>query len=229
MGKQKLPTKSFKDWEAEEVEEAFGLIKRRTLPFLEEIKTIRIDPNHEYLRLIEQYRLDALDLVNGWNEDEYKFLFISPFLKLVNFSNKYFNVFTQRPMSVLYENGTKETAGKVEWMLARGKQQPKQPHFFLHEYKPENKVSLLRRDGREADPLGQLLIAMVAAQILNADEKPIYGIYVNGRNWFFVVLDANEYAVSLAYDITSDDIFDLFAILELVRDKMAELYKPVMV
>ena len=215
--KQKTPTKSFKDWQAEEVEDAFMLTKLRTSPLLEELKTIRFDANHAYYQMLDKYRLEAFDLINGWNEDEYKFLFISPFLKLVDFSGTHFNVFTQRPLSIRYDNDTKETKGIVEWMLARGKQIPKLPHFFLHEYKPEK--------NRDNDPIGQLLIAMVAAQTLNADNQPIYGIYVNGRNWFFVVLDAKEYTVSNAYNITSDDIFTLFAALVFLRGKMEELYQ----
>lgn len=102
-------------------------------------------------------------------------------------------------------------------MLAEGKQTPKIPYFFLHEYKPEK--------NRDNDPLGQLLIAIVAAQKANLDGKPIYGIYVNGRNWFLVLLDGKNYAVSLAYDVTSHDIFDLFAILLFLKEKMEELYK----
>ena len=66
---------------------------------------------------------------------------------------------------------------------------------------------------------------MIAAQHLNNNDLPIYGIYVNGRNWFLVVLDNKQYAVSLAYDITSDKIFDLFAVLEHLREKMDEVYQ----
>jgi hypothetical protein len=106
-------------------------------------------------------------------------------------------------------------------MVARGQQNPKQPHFFFHEYKPEK--------NRDNDPLGQVLIAMVAAQGLNKDENPIYGIYVNGRNWFLLALQDKQYATSRAYDITSDAIFDLFAILEYLRDKMKDMYKPLAV
>lgn len=51
--------------------------------------------------------------------------------------------------------------------------------------------------------VGQLLIAMVAAQYLNEDNLPIYGIYVNGRNWFLVVLDGQNYAVSNPFMATS--------------------------
>jgi hypothetical protein len=48
---------------------------------------------------------------------------------------------------------------------------------------------------------------------MNKDEYPVYGMYINGRNWFLVVLDKNEYAVSKAYDIASEEIFELFVIL----------------
>jgi hypothetical protein len=209
--------KSFKDWEAEEVEEAFGIVRLQTLVLLDALIAIKANKNHIWHNVIERYRKSANWLIEGWNEDEYKFLFISPFLKLVDFSTDYCNVFTQRPMSVSYENGTKTTQGKVEWMVARGRQNPKQPHFFFHEYKPEK--------NRDNDPLGQVLIAMVAAQVINSDDKPIYGIYVNGRNWFLLVLQGKQYATSRAYDITSDEIFDLFAILEHLRDKMEALYK----
>lgn len=213
---KKTPLKSYKDWQAEEVEKAFGLKRLRTLPFLENVKSIKFDANSPHKPTIEKYRLKALDLIEGWNEDEYKFLFISPYLTLVDYTNEYYNVFTQRPMSVQYDNNTKTTSGKVEWMLARGRQIPEKPHFFLHEYKPEK--------NRDNDPLGQLLIAMVGAQIVNKDDHPIYGIYVNGRNWFLVSLEGKQYATSAAYDITTDTIFDLFAILEHLRDKMDDLY-----
>ncbi|EDN70114.1 hypothetical protein BGP_2120 [Beggiatoa sp. PS] len=68
------------------------------------------------------------------------------------------------------------------------------------------------------DPLGQLLIAMVAAQKLNNDLKPIYGCYVMGRLWFFVVLEGLDYSTSLAYDATKNDIKEIFiAFLRLMR------------
>ncbi|MEY4925632.1 MAG: hypothetical protein RI894_68 [Bacteroidota bacterium] len=164
--------------------------------------------------------------IDSWNEDEYKFMFISPYLNLVRFVSPHYKVFTQRPMSIMYDNDTKCTEGLVEFMLAKGIYTPKTPHFFLHEYKPE-KQSLLWGDkrGGDNDPLGQLLIAMIGAQRANADDMPIYGVYVNGRNWFWVALIGNEYAVSLAYDATSDAIFDLFAVLEYLREKMELVYQ----
>ncbi len=216
---KKPKNKPFKDWQYEEVAKTFDITRQRTLPFLEDLKTIKLPPNHPMRATLETYRVELFDYVDSWNEDEYKFFFISPFFKLVNFISAYYKGFTQRPMSVKYDNDTKTTNGIVEFMLAKGIQIPREPHFFLHEYKPEK--------NRDNDPLGQLLIAMIAAQKVNHDEKPIYGIYVNGRNWFFVVLDGKNYAVSPAYDVTQERIFDLFAVLLYFKELMEKLYSGV--
>jgi hypothetical protein len=213
---RKIADKPFADWQAEEVEQAFGIKRVITLPILEHFATLRLVKEHPLRTSIERLRVKALYLIDGWNEDEYKFLFISALLNFVDFSTEHYNVFTQRPMSVSYDNGTKTTTGKVEWMLARGRQIPKEPHFFLHEYKPEK--------NRDNDPLGQLLIAMVAAREANKDDNQIYGIYINGRNWFFVGFTGTTYAVSNPYVATTDDIFDLFAVLEYIRGEMDKMY-----
>jgi hypothetical protein len=74
----------------------------------------------------------------------------------------------------------------------------------LHEYKPEIGGN---------DPKGQLLAAMLTCEYLNDKKFPIYGCYVVGKFWYFVVLDGNDYDVSHAYDTSTDDIFDVFSIL----------------
>ena len=65
---------------------------------------------------------------------------------------------------------------------------------------------------------------MVAAQKLNQNDKPIYGIYVNGRNWFIVILDDTIYSVTNPYVATDLAIFDLFAVLLHFKDLMEEIY-----
>jgi hypothetical protein len=127
-----------------------------------------------------------------------------------------YKIFMQRTMSVQYDNGTKTTIGKVEFMIAKGKQIPQKPFFFLHEYKQENR--------RDNDPLGQLLIAMVAAQVQNKDNEVLYGCYVSGRNWFFVVMEGKNYVVSNAFNATNDDIFQLYAILLFFKQKIEEKF-----
>jgi hypothetical protein len=216
---RKAPDKPFKNWNYEEINDTFGYTRQFAHPILTHFATLRLAADHPKRQQIEELRQLGLMYVDSWNEDEYKFMFISPFLSLVRFVSPHYKVFTQRQMSIKYDNGTKRTEGLVEFMLAKGIYTPKIPHFFLHEYKPEKR--------RDNDPLGQLLIAMIAAQQANLDDMPIYGVYVNGRNWFWVSLIGKTYAVSNPYVITSDDIFDLFAILEHLREKMDELYSAI--
>jgi hypothetical protein len=213
-GKNKL----FERWLYEDVERAFDLTRHRQHPRLDYLKALPFpqDAFAKKMEIIEALRQDLLDNVDSWNEDELKFMFISPIIAMVEYKSPNYKIFTQRPMSVTYENGTKTTNGKVEFMIATGKQTPRKPFFFLHEYKQENR--------RDNDPLGQLLIAMVAAQVQNADEKPLLGCYVSGRNWFFVVLDAQKYAVSPASDASDDGkIKQILAIL-LYFKQQAEVY-----
>ena len=59
---------------------------------------------------------------------------------------------------------------------------------------------------------------MVVAQKHNTLQIPIYGAYVIGRLWFFVILYEKEYAVSLAYDATkNNDLDNIFSILTDVK------------
>jgi hypothetical protein len=211
-----VKNKKFKDWNYEEVEDSFGLVQINSHPALDELRKIKLPENHPARPQLEKFRLMLVKYVESWNEDEYKFMFISPFIQLADYISDQFKVFTQRPMQIKYENDTKTSDGLVEFMLARGKQTPRKPYFFLHEYKPEKR--------RDNDPRGQLLIAMVAAQKQNADGKMIYGIYVNGRNWFLVILDGHEYAVSNPFVATDDDIFALYAVMLYFKDLMERIY-----
>jgi hypothetical protein len=214
---EKIKNKSFETWLYEDVGKAFGITRLYEHALWDMFDTLQLDKTHSQSSEIEELRLRLRKYVDAWNEDEIKFLFISPLINLVNYStsDKY-KIFTQRPMSVIYDNGTKITSGKVEFMIATGIQTPQKPFFFLHEYKQENR--------RDNDPLGQLLIAMVAAKTQNADNEVLYGCYVSGRSWFFVIFEGKEYAVSNAYDATSKDIYQIFAILLWFKQKTEEKF-----
>lgn len=213
---EKIRNKSFEQWLYEDVEQAFDLTRFFVHPFFDNLKEQKVNLTSAQNDQLDRLRKLLFERVDSWNEDELKFMFISPLIYIVDYESAYYKVFTQRPMSVSYENGTKTTAGKVEFMIATGKQTPRKPFFFLHEYKQENR--------RDNDPLGQLLIAMVAAQLQNADEKPIFGCYVSGRNWFFVILDGKEYAVSSAYDATDDVKIKQILVILLYFKAQADLY-----
>ncbi len=99
---------------------------------------------------------------------------------------------------------------RVDFRLAKGRQKTIKPYFFIHEYQQE------RKD--HSDPKGQLLAELLAAQTNNNDQHPLWGCYVVGRNWFFVVLYGNKYAVSNAYNTPDNDIFQIIAVLQKMKD-----------
>jgi hypothetical protein len=168
----------------------------------------------DFTQSIETLRLSLFDNVEYWNEDELKMLFIAPFLIYFGFTNPpHYRIFTQRLFTL--QTPTVEASGKIAWLVALGKQTPKKPFFFLQEYKPSPpppEGGVLFGN----DPLGQLLIAMVDVQTLNENPtKPLYGCYIIGRFWFFVVLEDKQYGVSRAYDATQTD--DLTAMVEILQ------------
>ena len=199
----------FEQWFFEDVETEFGIERIKNLPQLMEwLDTTGVD--QEISPHLEKMRVLLSDYVDLWNEDELKMHFIGPFLLDIDFNHSpHYRVFSQRLMRLQSE--TVEAAGMVEWMVATGKQRPKKPFFFLHEYKSE------KPSGN--DPLGQLLIAMVDGQLQNnSPNKPIYGCYMIGRMWFFVLLKDKAFGVSRAYDSTQrDDMKDMIIILKRVK------------
>lgn len=199
----------FEQWLFEDVEEVFGIERVKEIPVL--TNWLAVEQTATSLPAnFEKLRLSLAENVEMWNEDELKMMFIALFLAEFNFNNlPHYKIFTQRYFSLQTEKA--EANGKVEWLIATGKQTPKKPFFFLQEYKPE------RNSGN--DPLGQLLIAMVEAQILNGTpEKAIYGCYNIGRIWFFLVLLDKKYSVSSAYDATQiDDLGAMIVMMERVK------------
>ena len=203
--------KPFEKWEYEEVELTFGLSRSASLPLL----TAWLGAN-EPLSAAETAEFNNLKVelasrVEDWNEDELKFFFISPFVRLINFNEPgKFSAFSQRNISAeaTTVNGERMTLrGRVEFMVATGKQKPRHPFFCLHEYKPQ-----LRG---QSDPLGQLLIAMFAVSKINDDpQQPVLGCYVLGKFWHFVVLEGQKYTASASFDVSQDEILQVAAALK---------------
>jgi hypothetical protein len=197
----------FEQWLFEDVEIEFGI--ERIEDFLRLKHWLDVTDNIALSENLERLRISLLKNVETWNEDELKMMFIAPFLLEFDFNHPpIYRVFTQRSTTLITE--TVEASGRVEWLVSTGKQRPRKPFFFLQEYKPE------KNSGN--DPLGQLLIAMIDAQLSNNEKnKPIYGCYNIGRLWFFVLLIEKEYSVSRAYDATqTDDLTDMVVILNRV-------------
>ncbi len=209
-----MKKRKFEDWEFEQIQIEFGYNRYyEGFTLLETwLKADEPITDHEQFELKElaQYLFHN---VEAWNEDELKLFFIGQLIRLVDFRHAHYRAFAQRKFSAIINDW--QVNGVVDFVVSKGIQQPSQPFFFLHEYKQERK--------RDNDPLGQLLIAMIVAQTQNKTQFPLYGCYIIGRFYFFVILDGKDYAVSPAIDASSTDILQIFRMFRYVKRKIEEL------
>jgi len=196
--------KSFESWTYEDVELTFDITKNKNSQILKNWITSEIKISENHLIIIDDLKELLNDNVNAWNEDELKMQFIAPLINIVRFTTKLYKSFSQRSLTLKTKDI--EVSGIVDFMVAKGGARPKEPYFFLHEYKQQH-------PSKKNDPLGQLLISMVAAQLKNNNNNPIYGVLVEGRYWYFVVLHQKEYAISGGHIASEDDIYKIYAIL----------------
>ena len=211
-----MALKSFKYWKREEVQDIFGLTQVFSMPLMEEwLKVDTQTISQDVKKQLEALKLKLLQFATDWNEATLKFFFLSPLMRLVNFHIGIYNPFLEHSLSVSI--GKEKASGKIDFMVAQGQQIPKAPFFCLHEYKPE--------EGTSNDPYGQLLIAMVAAQLLNQDESPLYGAYVVGRMWYFVVLEGKTYTVHRGFNASSQEIEQILGVLKNTKSIIERLLK----
>jgi hypothetical protein len=205
--------KTFEQWDTDQLELTFGLQQLDTMPELDLWLQANNPTTEEERNFVTMLRESARKNVDTWNEDELKLKFIGPLLLIMNFDQEHYRAFSGRKFKATVQ-GT-EIGGEVDFVVATGRKTPREPFFFVHEYKRER--------GRERDPLGQLLAGMLAAQELNSSKHLLYGCYVIGRNWFFVVLDGRKYAVSNAYNAADNDIFHIVSIIKEAKVYIEEI------
>ncbi len=205
---------NFREWDLDKIDDAFGTTQVDNLPILDKLL------NYEYTTTEYQntylFDIQRIYLTLGgdsWNEVELENKFISPVIVFSGIDNKQFSYFLERSLEVTI--GDYELSGKVDGMIATGFRNPKKPYFCLAEYK--------RGTDPNGDPQGQALIAMLAAQALNDNQKPIFGCYIIGRNWYFMALEDKKYAISNNFSCTNDELFDTFRILKGLRVYIEEL------
>lgn len=204
---------TFRDWTREKLKERFGLKRVHNhatlLEWFEKATPIEVDAYEE--ETLRRWREQMLLYVDYWSEDELKMKFIGNIITLVNYDTEELSAFANRALEGTVDG--EYLSGNPDFMVARGKQEVKSPFFCLHEYKKE-------LDNNSPDPAGQCLAAMLVAQHKNLDTpqmvgRPLYGSYVIGRNWFFIILDGNEYSISDAFVSTHQD--DLIKVLKMLK------------
>lgn len=149
---------------------------------------------------------------DAWNEQELSLNFIGPVFALAHFSDPYrFNFFSQRTIRSVVTglHDDFDLGGEPDGIIATGYREPEIPMFAFSEYKRELDPT--------GDPAGQTLAAMLVGQTLNQQPQPLYGCYIVGQHWRFLVLEGKYYAMSEDYSALNDDLFTIFAILKSLK------------
>jgi hypothetical protein len=216
MKKQRNLTR-FEHWEENDVNRRLNVWDEEQGIAFEELQrwiSFRTEITPRTIENLEELRHHLEDFYTIWNEIELISHFIIPTINTVRYDSKYYRLFQEKVLKAEVQGFPVQ--GKVDAMVASGRGEfPLEPYFFLHEYK--------RSKGTDADPLGQLLITMLAAQAENEIQRPIYGCYVLGMIWQFVVLIGDRYAKSDPYlAIQADDLQRIHHMLHYVKQKVVE-------
>jgi hypothetical protein len=198
------------------LEDTFGLYEVKNSVFFNKLVAHRHHLS-DFERLALLHLQDKFNHnFRGWNEYELSAYFVVPLFGLVNFTTPYFNDFAERTIGA--EVGEYELVGKPDGLIAKGKREPKVPFFAFQEYKPQTNP--------DGDPAGQCLAAMLVGQTLNnSPTMPIYGCYVIGNTWCFMVLEGKAYYQSNAYVPDDEEIFDIYSILQALKHTFLQVFE----
>ena len=208
---------NFKDCDRLFLEKTFDLNQVRKHLLLSEwilqCNNYEIDEYENKLLFRMQERL--VYRVDDWNEQELIEHFIAPLFSLIDFNTDVYGMFSERLLKGTI--GDYELSGYPDAIVAKGRRAPEIPYFCFHEYKKEQE--------NKGDPAGQCLAAMLVAQELNNNQRPIYGVVVKGLLWSFLVLQGKAYAISKTYQAIDEDIYDIVKLLKHLKTIIEEYVK----
>jgi len=201
---QKCTPKNLEEW--------FGLRRSATSHTLDQWLQAEIEPTELETSMLQHLRTMLIGNAEAWNEQELALSCIGPLFSLVNFSELYrFNLFARRKIGAVLTGTYYEIVldGEPDVIIATGYWKPEIPLFAFSQYK--------RLIDPSGDPTGQCLAAMLVGQALNEQPEPVYGSYVIGDAWRFLVLEDKTYTISQSYVATKDEIFDILRILKALK------------
>lgn len=210
--------KSFLHWRREDLKKQLNVTQKIGLSALEDWLNKEVSITESEQLYLKGLRERAVRYIEYWNEMELREKLIADVVRLVQFEHyeNEINTFAERTLLARTQLGIFDIKlhGIVDWVAATGRQSPEAPFFFIHEYKAIA--------GKMIDGPAQLLAAMYAAYLINQvppapniqepnpvhfyKDMPIYGAYVEGRNWFFLALKGNQYDISKGYLFTNEGV-----------------------
>ncbi len=212
-----MKTMNFSEFDREMLDDMFGLQQNDKLYILSDwfTKSKYYDIDDYENKIVNLLQETLAYRVDFWNELELTENFIGPLFSLINFNTKEYGMFSGRELKAIVDNI--ELKGKPDVIISKGRYSPKIPYFCFHEYKKEEE--------NKGDAKSQCLAAMLVAQELNNNQKPIYGVVVKGEKWYFMVLQGKEYAISKSYNSTDEELFEIVKLLKHLKTIIEEYVK----
>ncbi len=143
---------------------------------------------------LKKIEKNLLKYIDSWFEEDLKMKFLSFIFFLSDITeDQKIDTFFEKIIKT--ETKNVQISVVVDCMISSvlGLAAPKKPYFFMQEFK--------KSKGDSQDAEGQMLAAMIAAQHINNNEKPLYGAYVIGDRWYFTILDGRNYAKTQALSL----------------------------
>jgi hypothetical protein len=198
---------TFKEWSLDQLDEAFNLNQIWESDLLQQWEYNKIEVAEFEKTALLLLQKSLIRSSRNWNEVELENKFISPLIMMANIDDEKINYFLERPLTSII--GDYELSGIVDGMIASGFREPKKPYFCFHEYK--------RNSENQGSPDAQVLTAMLVARELNQNKLPIYGLFVVGLIWNFIVLKDNQYCISKTYHADDEEIFAIFKMMKSLK------------
>jgi hypothetical protein len=195
------------------IAEVFNIERKNNCTDLQKWLSAHYELDADELKIFNRIASDMEEDGDYWNEEELKIQAVGFLFYIANIKVKgQIKVFYERAMAAVINGYQLAVISDCMVATPRSFSTPKNPYFFLQEFN--------KGKGEKKDPEAQMLSAMLIAQHLNNDSKPVYGGYLVGSAWRFTTLIENQYCVSRRFNADQRD--DLLQIVFILR-KLKEL------
>ncbi|TAD99330.1 MAG: hypothetical protein EAZ97_09115 [Bacteroidetes bacterium] len=206
--------KKIKSYSEAQLIDMFALVRlvgKNKLPLLDEWLEAQTTLSAAENELFEQIYQEAVQDIDGWQEEDLKMKFICFVLRLGNLRDSpKFKTYFEKTIETTIDGIFLKT--KTDFMVAKGiLDMPQVPFFHFQEWKKQ-------RDPN-GDPMAQLLEAFLIAQNKNKSEKAVYGCTITGKYWEFVIMEGKKYCISKSFDCTQkEDLLKIIAVLRKFKE-----------
>ena len=200
------------------ISEAFNIVKQKECTHLKDWTSAIYEFNESEQQIMDSVHADISETIEAMNEEEIKARMVGLlfYVAHIDIPDK-LRVFYERPISAII--GEYSLNVITDCLVAVPKfNLPSRPYFFLQEA-PTRPSPKGKGKNKKKDPEAQMLTAMIIAQQLNQNDKPVYGSYLIGSNWRFVTLIGTDYCISRKFDAENkSDLMQIAFILRKIKD-----------